>query len=179
MAALAGLHHAALSVKDLDASVAWYQDVLGLEESFRQEFEDRRSVVLTFPGLPETLGLVEHHGDGEGFDAVNLGLDHLAFRVFSGEELAAWPGRLDEHGIPHSGPLKTPVRRHVVLQGSRRHRPGAVLGTDVAQGVKVTLGVVRTERGTGLRRRCRRRWRRDPMRCWGSPRPGCRRSRWS
>lgn len=108
MAALAGLHHAALSVKDLDASVEWYRDVLGLEETFRQELEGRRSVVMSFPGLRDTLGLVEHDRAGEGFEPANLGLDHLAFRVSSGDELAVWAARLDGHGLAHSGAMETP-----------------------------------------------------------------------
>lgn len=108
MSALAGLHHAALSVKSLDASVEWYRKVLGLEETFRQELDARRMVVMRFPGRRETLGLVEHDGDGEDFKPANLGLDHLAFKVSSGEDLEAWPARLDQHRIAHSGVLETP-----------------------------------------------------------------------
>jgi glyoxylase I family protein len=107
MAALAGLHHAALSVRDLDASIQWYGDVLGLEPTFRQDLDTRRVVVMRFPGLRQTLGLVQHTG-GEAFDPRNLGLDHVAFSVSSGEELEAWAGRLDERGVTHSGPTETP-----------------------------------------------------------------------
>lgn len=103
-----GLHHAALSVGDVDASARWYQDVLGLDEAFRTESDDRRMVVMRFPGLAHTLGLVEHRGGSEGFDPRRLGLDHLAFRVASGPELQAWPQRLDESGITHSGVIETP-----------------------------------------------------------------------
>ncbi len=51
--------------------------------------------------------MVQHTG-GEGFDPSNLGLDHLAFSVTSGEELEAWARRFDERGMTHSGPLETP-----------------------------------------------------------------------
>ena len=108
VATVAGLHHAALSVHDLDASSHWYRDVLGLEETFRQESEERRTVVMRFPGRRDTLGLVEHTGGGVDFDVRHIGLDHLAFRVESGEELEAWPSRLAERGIPYSGPIETP-----------------------------------------------------------------------
>lgn len=66
-------------------------------------------VVMQFPGLEHTLGLVEHRGGGEGcFDPRRLGLDHLAFSVASGEELESWPARLDELGVTHSGTIETP-----------------------------------------------------------------------
>jgi catechol-2,3-dioxygenase len=98
----------ALSVGNLDDRIRWYRDVLGLEEMFRQDSDDRRMVVLQFPGSSHTLGLVEHPGAVAGFDPRTMGLDHLAFSVTSGEELAAWAGRLGERGVAHSGPVETP-----------------------------------------------------------------------
>jgi catechol 2,3-dioxygenase-like lactoylglutathione lyase family enzyme len=65
-------------------------------------------LVMRFPGLRQTLGLVEHTGAGEGFKPQNLGLDHLAFSVGSMEELGAWSHRLDERGVTHSEPIETP-----------------------------------------------------------------------
>ncbi|HUR24209.1 MAG TPA: VOC family protein [Acidimicrobiales bacterium] len=108
MAALAGTHHAALSVSDLEVSARWYREVLGLEETFRQESEVPKMVVMRFAGLRHTVGLVEHKHPGVGFSAQNVGLDHLAFSVASAEELAAWPVRLDEWGVSYSGPSETP-----------------------------------------------------------------------
>ncbi len=105
---LAGLHHAALSVSDLDASIAWYKDVLGLEETFRQDSDTRRVVVMRVPGLRQTVGLVEHRGAGAAFDPQNLGLDHLAFSVASSEELEVWLRRLDDRRVSHSGIVETP-----------------------------------------------------------------------
>ncbi len=108
MAGLAGLHHAALSVSDLDASIRWYTEVLGFEPTFRQELDNRRVVVMRLAGTRQTLGLVQHLGTGESFGPENLGLDHLAFSVTSGEELESWAHRLDDHGVTNSGPTGTP-----------------------------------------------------------------------
>jgi len=108
MAEVAGLHHVALSVRDIDHSAAWYRDVLGLIEETRLTSADRRSVILRLPGSAAQLGLVEHADSGAGFDARNLGLDHVAFTVGSGEEMAAWAERLEEAGVGSSGVLETP-----------------------------------------------------------------------
>jgi glyoxylase I family protein len=105
---VAGLHHAALSVRDVEAASRWYADVLGLEETFRRDSETCRVVVLHAPGRAVTLGLVEHRAEGAEFSPRNLGLDHLAFRVGSGDELAAWARRLEERGVACSGPTDTP-----------------------------------------------------------------------
>lgn len=108
MATLNGLHHVALSVKDLDASAAWYRDLFGLEEDFRQESDERRSIVLRLPGTTQQVGLVEHRPSGQGFMPQNLGLDHVAFAVASSEEMRAWAARLHERGVASSGVLETP-----------------------------------------------------------------------
>jgi glyoxylase I family protein len=103
------LHHVALTVSDLDASARWYSDVLGLVERFREDSPTRRAVVLTFPTGGGDLGLVEHVGrDSQPFDPTVTGLDHAAFSVSSQEEMRERAQRLDEHGVPHSGPIPIP-----------------------------------------------------------------------
>jgi glyoxylase I family protein len=105
---LAGVHHAALSVRDVDAASRWYGEVLGLAETFRREAATETVVVLHSSGLRTTLGLVEHTHRGAGFAPRNVGLDHLAFRVASEAGLWAWSRRLADCGVAHSGPVETP-----------------------------------------------------------------------
>jgi glyoxylase I family protein len=116
---LRGFHHVALSVTDLDASIGWYHDVLGLEESFREGDGGRRACVLRLPGTALSVGLVAHgpatddvgragHGGG-GFDPVTVGLDHFAFAVSDAAELGAWAAHLDAHGVARSGPIEVPI----------------------------------------------------------------------
>jgi catechol 2,3-dioxygenase-like lactoylglutathione lyase family enzyme len=106
--ALGGLHHAALSVRDVDAASRWYADVLGLEETFRREGPTETVVVLHSVGGGTSLGLVEHKERGAGFAPQNVGLDHLAISVLSEAELWAWSRRLSDCGVAHSGPVETP-----------------------------------------------------------------------
>jgi glyoxylase I family protein len=99
-----GFRHVALTVTDLDRSAAWYQDVLGFKELFRESSEVRSAAVLRIPGTALIVGLIQFpDGDGEAFTPERVGLDHLCFAVADRAQLTAWAGRLDERGIAHSG----------------------------------------------------------------------------
>ena len=56
---LLGFHHVAVTIRDLDVSVAWYREVLGFEELFSEEAPDRRACVMRFPNGSYGVGLVE------------------------------------------------------------------------------------------------------------------------
>lgn len=106
MATLKGIHHVALSVKDLDASIAWYTDILGLSVEFRDdEGEERRMAVLRLPGTSQQVGLVQHLAGGAPFDPTSLGLDTAAFAVGSSEELEGWAALFDARGVVNGGIL--------------------------------------------------------------------------
>jgi len=103
--AIISLHHLGLTVRDAEASAAWYERVLGFRRSDAFEAPDgaRRKVFLLHDGLGIRLGLTQHAaGDGGPFDETRTGLDHLAFGVASRAELDGWAGRLDELGVPRS-----------------------------------------------------------------------------
>jgi glyoxylase I family protein len=125
MTDLLGFHHVALTVSDRDASAAWYQDVLGFVELFREEGDTRRACVMRFPGGPYGVGLVEHVGSEPGFDPQRRGLDHLAFTVASRESLDDWARRLDAAGVAYSGAIDVP--------------PGAILNFKDPDGIALAL----------------------------------------
>ncbi|NIJ14958.1 glyoxylase I family protein [Saccharomonospora amisosensis] len=102
MSKLAGMHHLALTVTDIDRSVPWYVRVLGLEEVTRREDPELglRKVVLSPPGEGFAVMLVQHtHAARPPFDERHTGLDHVAFRVASRADLAAWERRLADYGV--------------------------------------------------------------------------------
>ncbi len=59
-----GIGHFGLSVSDLDESIHFYSDVLGLELSERREKDAFFRV-----GLDDVLALIQHPGDAARFDA--------------------------------------------------------------------------------------------------------------
>jgi catechol-2,3-dioxygenase len=102
---LTAFHHVALTVRDLDASAAWYTDVLGLSEVFREQRDGRKAAIMRFPAGGYCVALVEHTGTGaDRFDPTRPGLDHLAFTVGSRNDLVHWAARLAEAAVTHTGP---------------------------------------------------------------------------
>ena len=102
---IAGIHHLGLTVRDVDASAAWYVEVLGFRRVGEFESPDgaRRKVFLRHDGLPARLGLTQHRDGGRYvFDETRAGLDHLAFAVTDRAELDAWATRLAAADVVHS-----------------------------------------------------------------------------
>ena len=102
---ITGIHHFGLTVRDADASAAWYEEVLGFQRAGEFEAPDgaRRKVFLQHDGLQVRLGLTQHrHGSQDPFDETRTGLDHLAFSVAGREELEAWAERLSDAAVAHS-----------------------------------------------------------------------------
>ena len=81
------LLHTRYRVTDLDKTVAFYRDVLGLEETSRHT-SGRGSQLVFFkaPGSDEEIEICKYDGSGP----VNVGADitHLAFEVDDLEEFA-------------------------------------------------------------------------------------------
>lgn len=97
---LTGLHHLSITVADLDRSVPWYRDVLGLREVGFQQHADGRTDVLAPPDGSFVILLQEHKAhEGAGFSEHRPGLDHISFRVADVEALEAWRQRFDELGV--------------------------------------------------------------------------------
>ena len=99
---LAGIHHVTLSVSDLDATLAWYRDVLGFDPVMSAEVDGLRKALLTRDGI--RVSFVEHGDLSEPgpFSERRVGLDHLSFAVAGRSELDRWAEILDGHGVRRS-----------------------------------------------------------------------------
>ena len=91
--AIAGLDHITLNVAELEASLGFYVDVLGLREGDRPPFDSPGAWL--YSGDRPIVHLVAGRGGGE---ASTGALDHVALRA---EGLAAIVARLAAANIPH------------------------------------------------------------------------------
>jgi glyoxylase I family protein len=83
--------HLALTVTDIDASVTWYRQVLGLEPLATLPHEGGYGILLATPD--QQLFLVLHHHDANGGQPateVRTGLDHVGLLVQDLDELERW-----------------------------------------------------------------------------------------
>jgi catechol 2,3-dioxygenase-like lactoylglutathione lyase family enzyme len=106
---VAGLHHIQFPVSDLDASIAWFERVLGAR--YQPEFDHhdadkvRYAVILQVPGLafPVQLRLSQALAEAiAGYEPVTFG---AADRAHLGE----WAAHLDACGVEHSGVCKARI----------------------------------------------------------------------
>jgi glyoxylase I family protein len=86
---VAGFHHFAPTVRDVDESADWYERVFGM---------GRLSVTFPHHGAEEA-----EDNDGEPVQESRTGLDHMAFAVPSHDDLEAWVSWLGSLGIDNSG----------------------------------------------------------------------------
>src|ERR1700758_4726967 len=107
--AIAGIHHISLTVSDIEASLAWYQRLLGAERvpmefpHYERE-ETGFGVLLVEPRSGLVIGLHTNTANaGERFDEARTRLDHVGLHVASRRELEAWIPWLGELGIEHPG----------------------------------------------------------------------------
>ena len=92
------LLHTRYRVSDLDKTVSFYRDVLGLEE-VRRHKSGRGSELVFFkaPGSEELIEICKY--DGSGPVVVGPDLTHLAFEV---EDLSAFTKHAESLGYPLS-----------------------------------------------------------------------------
>jgi catechol 2,3-dioxygenase-like lactoylglutathione lyase family enzyme len=105
MPEMTSIHHIAITVTDLDRSVPWYQETLGLTTLMEDLHPagDGRYVLLADPSFSVLVGLHVHPTNGgERFAEARTGLDHVGFTVADHAELEAWEARLTELGVEHS-----------------------------------------------------------------------------
>ena len=104
------LHHLALTVTDLDASMAWYREVF--EVSLVGEVPHPGGTGMVLADQQRTLMIVLHRHDAnerERFSEMRTGLDHAGFMVTSREELESWSDHLAAHGVVRSADAASPL----------------------------------------------------------------------
>ena len=106
----AQLHHLALTVTDVDASVPWYEAVFGIR--FQVDVPHEGGVGKLLADDARQLMIVLHrHDTGAGglFDERVSGLDHAGFRVPARRDLEAWQDHLEANGVARADEADKPL----------------------------------------------------------------------
>ena len=114
---IASLHHVALTVTDLDASIAWYERVFGIAYQMDGPHEGGVGKLLADPEWRLIIVLHRHDANQRERSAeTRTGLDHVGFSVPSRAELEAWQARLRELGVVQSPIADTPYGSILVFR---------------------------------------------------------------
>jgi len=102
---VSGIHHVSVTVTDIERSVPWYSELLGLTKLMEEPHPGGTgyAVVLGKPDWSMCVGLHTHpSNERERFEESRTGLDHIGFMVSGRAEFDAWDSKLTELGVDHS-----------------------------------------------------------------------------
>lgn len=99
MAKIRRLQHAVFNCRDVEASVKFYTEALGMEVvSYNPE---RKMAFLSFGGEHHNIALFQWATNTDMVDPNHVGLNHLALEIEGGEEeLKVLHDRLQARGVP-------------------------------------------------------------------------------
>lgn len=103
MPTFSDVSHISFSVRDAEKTARWWQDVFGLAELVRiDDHEGWHAILLE---LTEAIAIEFQQHDanqGETFDPVRTGADHLGLAVDSREQLLEWQAHFEDKGVEHT-----------------------------------------------------------------------------
>ena len=106
----ARLHHLALTVTDLAASVDWYSGVFSVRYLMDAPHPGGFAQVLADGEMQLMIVLHRHDAnEGELFRESRTGLDHPGFVVPTRDDLVAWQEHLERHGVVRSDTADKPL----------------------------------------------------------------------
>jgi glyoxylase I family protein len=102
MPPFSGVSHISFSVRDCDETARWWKEVFGLEQIFAIEEDTWRAILLELPD-GTAIEFQQHDANqGESFDPVRTGFDHMGLAVASRDELVDWQTHLERHDVTHT-----------------------------------------------------------------------------
>ncbi len=103
------IHHVALTVSDLDNSIAWYEKVFDIRYQLEVPHQGGTGKVLADDA--RQLMIVLHHHDAnqaERFAETRTGLDHLGLLVTTRADLEIWQAHLEALGVVRAAAADRP-----------------------------------------------------------------------
>ena len=108
--------HVALTVTDIDASVAWYQRVFGINFVMDVPHEGGVGKLLTDEAFSLIFVLHRHDSnDGETFAETSTGLDHVGLNLPNRAALDAWADHLETNGVMKTGEANKPLTQSPIV----------------------------------------------------------------
>ncbi|HVC14322.1 MAG TPA: VOC family protein [Acidimicrobiales bacterium] len=110
------VHHVALTVSDMDASVEWYETIFGIRYRMDVPHEGGVGKLLADEELGLMIVLHRHErSDGVPFSETVIGLDHVGLAVTTRAELEEWQRHLEEHGVDRCGVADKPLTQSPIV----------------------------------------------------------------
>jgi glyoxylase I family protein len=109
------LHHLALTVTDLEASMRWYQDVFDV--TFQMDTPHPGGVGKVLADGDRELMIVLHRHDANDtgrFSETRTGLDHAGLVVASRADLEAWQTHLEANGVARVATADKPLTQSAI-----------------------------------------------------------------
>jgi len=104
------LHHLALTVTDLDASIAWYQQAFGIKQQMEEEHKGGVGKLLADETFQFVIVLHRHDSNGgESFAETRTGMDHVGLAVPTRADLEAWQAKLESVGVVRAEAADRPL----------------------------------------------------------------------
>ncbi|MFN2641046.1 MAG: VOC family protein [Actinomycetota bacterium] len=113
MPEIQGVNHVALTVTDVEKSLAWYEKVLGVQKIMEDKNADYARAVTIVGTL--IIGFTSHASTppGDTFSEFRIGLDHVGFGCADKSTVEEWAAHLDSVGVSHSGVMDSGYGFHV------------------------------------------------------------------
>ena len=110
------LHHVALTVTDVDASIAWYERVFGLAYQLEEPHRGGTGKVLADEAWQLMIVLHRHDANGgETFAETRTGLDHVGLAVPTRADLEAWQAHLEAMGVARAAAADRPLTQSPIV----------------------------------------------------------------
>lgn len=111
------IHHVALTVTDIDASVRWYENVFDLR--YRMDVAHKGGVGKLLADDAMELVIVLHHHDANNgglFTETSAGLDHAGFLIPSRGDLETWQAHLEANGVTRCAVADKPLTQSPIAE---------------------------------------------------------------
>jgi glyoxylase I family protein len=110
------VHHVALTVTDVDSSVAWYERIFDIRHQADIPHEGGVGKLLSNEDRSLMFVLHRHDAnDGQLFSERATGLDHVGLSVTTRVELEQWEQHLEANGIVLADPAAKPFTRSAII----------------------------------------------------------------